>query len=141
MYDDPRYDAIQHVTVPAAISGTGTATASAGVPLITDCAKFEFFQKVKILGMKAVIDTVPTPAVLSHVYLMNGSDQVGDVAIPANASSGDVVDGTMTAAQATLDADTELQIDVDGTATVSAGVHTIGPLSLSLSYQEKFVTS
>lgn len=140
MYDDPRYDG-RHEAKVGSISGTMTATASAGVPLATDCAKYEFFKKVKILGMKAVIDTVPTPAVLSHVYLMNGADQVGDIAIPANVSEGDVVDGTMTATEVTLDADTELQFDVDGTATVSAGVHTVGPLSLTLNWQEQFVGS
>jgi len=141
MYDDPRYDAIQHVTVPKAISGTATATASAGVPKATDCARFEFFKKVKVLGMKAVVDTVSTPASVSELLLMNGTNQIGDISIPAASTAGAVIDGTMTAAQATLDANTELQIDLSGTATVSAGVNTVGPLSLSMSYQERFLGS
>ena len=144
MYSDPRYDVIQNFKVPsdaAGISGTMTATASAGVPLATDCARFEFFKKVKILGMKAAIETISTPAMISQVLLMNGTNQVGDISIPANTTAGAVVDGTMTAAQASLDANTELQIDVNGTATVSAGVSTVGPLSLNLSYQEMFVGS
>lgn len=140
MYDDPRYDAIQHATVPKAISGTATATASAAVPLTTDCARFEFFKKVKILSMKCVVDSASVGAKVNALKLMNGSDQIGDIAI-GTASAGTVVDGTMTAAQQSLDADTELQIDLIGTTTVSAGVMTIGPLSLSLSYQELFVGS
>lgn len=140
MYDDPRYDAIQHVTVPKAISGTATATASAGVPLATDCAKFEFFKKVKLLAMKAVVDTISDEAPVNGLLLMNGTNTLGDIAID-EATAGTVVDGTMVAAECELDADTELQIDVYGTATVSAGVMTVGPLSLSLSYQEMFVGS
>lgn len=145
MYDDPRYDARQHVTVPNAIQGTNTATASLGVEGATDLAKFEFFKRVKLLGMKCAVDTISSKNQIGDsIKLMNGTNQLGDIALLTGtnqASAGDVCDGTMTAAQCTLDPNTELQVDFVGTATDASVVQTVGPLSLSLSYQEMFVGS
>jgi hypothetical protein len=138
-YSDARYDAVHPFNVQNDISGTATATASAGIPRADDCAKFELFTRCKLLAMKATVITAASAnAVGQKAFLMNGTTQLGDIAIADGAAKA-TVDGTMTAAAcADIAADTELQVDVSGTATVSAAVVTVGPFNLSFTYQELF---
>lgn len=135
-YTDPLYHAAAEIQIPN-ISGTATATASAGVPSMTDKSKFELFARCKLLAMKAQVLTA-SPIPTASLLLMNGTTQLGDIAIGTATALSDV-DGTMTAAAcADIAANTELQVDMTGTATVSAGVVTIGPVNLRLTYQRLF---
>jgi len=139
VYTDPLYHAAAEMQIPN-ISGTSTVTASdaAGlIPKATDASKFELFARCKLLAMKAQILTAGNVS-SSHLLLMNGTTQLGDIAIGTNTALTDV-DGTMTAAAcADIAANTELQVDVTGTQTVNAGVCIVGPLNLRLTYQRLF---
>jgi len=136
-YSDAQYGVTIEKNIPLSISGTGTATASAAVVSVTDAAKFELFTRCKLLAMKANVVTA-SPIPTATLLLMNDTDQLGDIAIGTSTALTEV-DGTMTAAEcADIDANTELQVDFTGTATVSAGVVTIGPVMLSLLYQNLF---
>lgn len=137
LYTDPMYESAVEMQIPN-ISGTATATASAGVPVKEDATKFELFARCKLLAMKAQVLTACTPAVGGNVLLMNGTTRLGDIAIGTSTALADV-DGTMTAAAcADIAANTELQVDMSGTATSSAGVVTVGPLNLRITYQRLF---
>ena len=104
---------------------------------MTDKSKFELFARCKLLAMKAQVLTA-SPIPTASLLLMNGTTQLGDIAIGTATALSDV-DGTMTAAAcADIAANTELQVDMTGTATVSAGVVTIGPVNLRLTYQRLF---
>jgi len=136
-YTDPLYCAASEIQIPN-ISGTATATASAGVPKKTDASKFELFARCKLLAMKFQVLTACSPAVGGNVLLMNDTTQLGDVAVGLATALEDV-DGTMTAAAcADIAANTELQVDMSGTATSSAGVVTVGPGNLRITYQRLF---
>ena len=135
-YSDPMYEAAIESQIPN-VSGTATATASAAVATAADASKFELFARCKLLAMKAQVLTA-SPIPTAQLLLMNGTTQLGDVAIGTTTALGDV-DGTMTAAAcADIAANTELQVDMTGTATVSAGVVTVGPVNLRLTYQRLF---
>jgi len=108
------------------------------VPKKEDASKFELFARCKLLAMKFQVLTACTPAIGGNVLLMNGTTQLGDVAVGLSTALTDV-DGTMTAAAcADIAANTELQIDMSGTATSSAGVCTVGPGNLRITYQRLF---
>jgi len=135
-YTDPMYEAAIESQIPN-ISGTATATASAAVATASDASKFEVFARCKLLAMKAQVLTA-SPIPTAQLKLMDGTTQLGDVAIALATALTDV-DGTMTAAAcADIAANTELQVDMTGTATVSAGVVTVGPVNLRLTYQRLF---
>lgn len=136
-YTDPLYHAAAEMQIPN-ISATSTVTVSAEVKKTTDAAKFELFARCKLLAMKAQVLTVNSGDHGGHLLLMNGTTQLGDIAIGVSTAMTDV-DGTMTAAAcADLAANTELQVDVCSTATVSAEEPTFGPVNLRLTYQRLF---
>ena len=135
-YTDPLYFAAAEIQIPN-ISGTATATASAAAAPKTDASKFELFARCKLLAMKAQVLTA-SPIPTASLKLMDGTTQLGDIAIGTATALSDV-DGTMTAAAcADIAANTELQVDLTGTATASAGVVTVGPVNLRLTYQRLF---
>lgn len=135
-YTDPLYHAAAEMQIPN-ISGTATATASAAAAPSVDASKFELFARCKLLAMKAQVLTA-SPIPTASLALMNGTTQLGDIALGTSTALTDV-DGTMTAAAcADIAANTELQVDVTGTATVSAGVVTVGPVNLRMTYQRLF---
>ena len=136
-YTDPLYFAVAEIQIPN-ISGTATATISGGLPKKEDATKFELFARCKLLAMKAQILTAGTPVKGVNLLLMNGTTQLGDIDIGTATALSDV-DGTMTAAAcADIAANTELQVDLTGTATASAGVVTVGPVNLRVTYQRLF---
>lgn len=135
-YCDPLYHAAAEMQIPN-ISGTFTASTTVAVATKTDASKFELFARMKLLAMKAQILTASVHPTAS-LKLMDGTTQLGDIAIGTATALSDV-DGTMTAAAcADIAANTELQVDLTGTATVTAGVLTIGPVNLRLTYQRLF---
>ena len=137
MYNDPLYHVAAEMQIPN-ISGTATVTVSAEVKTTTDASKFELFARCKLLAMKAQVLTACSGDHGGHLLLMNGTTQLGDVALGTSTALTDV-DGTMTAAAcADIAANTEIQVDVCSTATVSAEVVTVGPLNLRLTYQRLF---
>jgi len=133
-YTDPQYHSDQEMQIPN-VSGTSTATASAAVIAATDASKFELFYKCKLLALKAQILTASGDA-QAQFKIMNGATQLADIAVGTSTALADV-DGTMTSS-ASIAANTELQIDYAGTATASAGVLTIGPANIRLTYQRLF---
>jgi len=136
-YTDPLYHAAAEMQIPN-ISGTCTCTVSAEVKAMTDSSKFELFARCKLLAMKAQVLTANTGDHGGHLLLMNGTTQLGDIAVGVSTALTDV-DGTMTAAAcADIDADTELQVDLYSTCTVSAEEPTFGPVNLRLTYQRLF---
>ncbi|MHC4156222.1 MAG: hypothetical protein ACYST6_15065 [Planctomycetota bacterium] len=122
-YTDPMYEAAVESQIPN-ISGTATATASAAVATAADASKFELFARCKLLAMKAQVLTA-SPIPTAALNLMNGTTQLGDIAIGTETALADA-------------ANTELQVDLLGTATVSAGVVTVGPVNLRYTYQRLF---
>jgi hypothetical protein len=135
-YTDPLYHSMAETQIPN-ISGTATATASAAAATAADASKFELFARCKLIAMKAQVLTA-SPIPTAQALLMNGTTQLGDISIGTATALSDV-DGTMTAAAcADISANTELQVDTVGTATASAGVVTIGPFNLRLTYQRLF---
>jgi hypothetical protein len=117
------YEAAVESQIPN-ISGTATATASAAVATAADASKFELFARCKLLAMKAQVLTA-SPIPTAALNLMNGTTQLGDIAIGTETALADA-------------ANTELQVDLLGTATVSAGVVTVGPVNLRYTYQRLF---
>ena len=59
MYDSAKYGVEQVVSVPEILDGTSTYTASDHVVSDTDVSKIKMFKKIKLLALRALIDTAP----------------------------------------------------------------------------------
>lgn len=135
MYNDPKYDVEQIVSVPEVLNGTGTFTASDHADSADDVSKVEFFNKVKLLAVKALIDTKANAgATTPFLRLMNGTTTLADIAFGTH-TAGEIIDGTI--ASAAVAAATELQIDLVGTGTASEALD-LGSYYLFISYQRAY---
>ena len=87
--------------------------------------------------LKALIDTAPNAgSVAPVVKLMNGTTTLGSVPIGTH-TAGEVIDGAI--ASAAVDANTELQLDIDGTGTASSDTgKALGKYYLTISYQRAY---
>lgn len=134
-YDRPKYDVEQIVAVPEVLDGTGTFTASDHEDGADDVSKIELFQKIKLLGLKALIDTAAAAgAETPFLRLMNGTTTLADIAFGTH-TAGEIIDGTI--ASAAVAAATELQIDLVGTGTASEA-KALGKYYLWISYQRAY---
>lgn len=121
-YSDARFDSRTLVSGGFATSfGTATASSATGHDLSDVAATLpKFKRRGKITAWRLRCTTIPdagSTAVKAH--LMNGTTTIG-TAVLTTATADQWLDGSVTAANSTFTADTQLTINLTGTATASA---------------------
>jgi hypothetical protein len=99
--------------------GTATAAATNGAD-VDGPALPEFTRRTKVNKVKLLVTTAPDNGSTNLVaHFLNGTDTFATVTL-TTATAGEVLDGTVTAANAIFDADEAPTTKVTGTATASA---------------------
>jgi len=120
-YTDPSLQVVHFDQVqPATSFGTATAASAVGCDFTGVGALPKFTKRLKVSKVRFKCTVIPdsgSTAVKAH--LLNGTNTFAVVTL-TTATAGQWLDGTVTSANATIDADVVPTINTTGTATASA---------------------
>ena len=119
-YSDAKYDARVWVRAADAASfGTATASATDGANTTPTVYLPQFDRRTRINALKLIVTTIPDSGSTALVaQFLNGTSTFATVTL-TTATAGQVLTGSVTAANAIFAADSQPTITVTGTATAS----------------------
>ena len=136
-YTDAKFN-VRQITRVLGAASFGTATASSATGADTTPAVYlpKFFRRTQVLGVRMTVTTIPDAGSTAlKANFLNGTSTFATVTL-TTATAGQVLSGTVTAANAVFAADGQPTLTVTGTSTASGDAQ--GSYNVDFEVQELF---